>query len=46
VVIRSGLTALLSRAVYYRLAELAQAESDADDAALGVWSGGQFFALL
>lgn len=46
VVIRSGLTALLSRAVYYRLAELAQAESDADDAALGVWSCGQFFALL
>lgn len=38
------LEALLGRAVFYQLAELALAEC-ADDATPGLWSGGEFFAL-
>lgn len=40
--VRAGLDALVVRPVYYELAELALAEG-ADP--LGLWSGGQFFAL-
>ena len=40
--VRAGLDALVARAVYYELAEIALAEG-ADPA--GVWSGGAFFAL-
>ncbi len=39
--VRRGLDAKLNRAVYYQLAGLAVPR----DGALGVWSGGQFFAL-
>jgi len=42
--IRDGLEALLTRAVYYELAELAE-PSDDDPDCLGVWSGGVFFPL-
>lgn len=40
--VRGGLEALVARAVYYELAELALA---GDDAPPGLWSGGAFFAL-
>ncbi|MFT4814375.1 MAG: hypothetical protein ACI9WR_001688 [Paracoccaceae bacterium] len=47
--VRSGLTGLISRAVYYRLVELAiERETKANgktEIQLGVWSAGQFFAL-
>ena len=39
--VRRGLEARLSRPVYYQLAEMAVA----GDSAMGVWSGGTFFAL-
>jgi hypothetical protein len=42
ILVRHGLEAELSRAVYYELADLALAE---DRDAPGVWSGGTFFAL-
>lgn len=42
--VRSGLNALLSRPVYYRLVEAASAHPPEDDV-VGVWSKGQFFAL-
>ncbi|MEP4379899.1 MAG: DUF1285 domain-containing protein [Alphaproteobacteria bacterium] len=41
--VRDGLEALLTRAVYYQLADLAVA--DPDRGLFGVWSGGMFFAL-
>lgn len=40
--VRGGLEALVSRAIYYELAELALA---GDDDRPGVWSGGTFFPL-
>ncbi|MEZ5668842.1 MAG: DUF1285 domain-containing protein [Alphaproteobacteria bacterium] len=40
--VRDGLVARLSRPVFYRLAELAEAD---DDGTPGVWSDGAFFAL-
>lgn len=42
--VRGGMEALVARAVYYELAELALAQEPAPDP-LGVWSGGAFFAL-
>ena len=42
--IRDGLEALLTRSVYYDLAELAE-PADEDPDCLGVWSGGLFFPL-
>lgn len=42
VIVRDELPALLSRPVYYQLAELITNESDES----GVWSGGEFFALM
>lgn len=44
VLVRDGLEALLTRSVYYQLAELA--EEDPETGLLGVWSGGEFFALV
>jgi len=41
--VRDGLEALLTRPVYYQLAELA--EADGETGLLGVWSDGMFFAL-
>ena len=41
--VRDGLEALLTRSVYYQLAELAA--EDPDTGLLGVWSEGMFFAL-
>jgi hypothetical protein len=43
--VRDGLDALLARPVYYELAEIAQHEPPGPGGALGVWSGGCFFAL-
>lgn len=44
--VRSGLNALINRAVFYRLVDLAErGESPAGLPALGIWSGGQFFVL-
>jgi hypothetical protein len=47
--VRSGLTGLISRPVFYRLVELAiEREIETNGKAetqLGVWSAGQFFAL-
>ncbi|MBC2778442.1 DUF1285 domain-containing protein [Parasphingopyxis marina] len=40
--VRGGLDALVGRAVYYELADLALAE---DNSPLGLWSDGAFFAL-
>ncbi len=42
VVVRDGLEALISRAVYYRLAELTVA---GPEGSAGAWSNGAFFAL-
>lgn len=39
------LDALLTRAVFYQLADLALADSAETDSGIGVWSGGMFFAL-
>ena len=44
--VRSGLNALINRAVFYRLVDLAvpsDAETGRSD--MGIWSGGQFFTL-
>lgn len=44
--IRSGLNALINRAVFYRLVELAEAGESVDgEPVMGVWSGGEFFPL-
>lgn len=44
--VRSGLNALINRAVFYRLVDLAEpAETSAERPGLGIWSGGQFFVL-
>lgn len=44
VLVRDGLEALINRATYYRLAELAVPRGAETDE-LGVWSGGEFFPL-
>lgn len=44
VMVRDGLEALINRATYYRLAEMAVARGDGSPD-LGVWSGGEFFPL-
>ena len=43
--VRDGLDALLARPVYYELMELAQSQPPGPAGAVGVWSGGHFFAL-
>jgi len=44
--VRSGLNALINRAVFYRLVDLAvPSESETGQSAMGIWSGGQFFTL-
>lgn len=44
--VRSGLDALINRAVFYRLVDLAvPREAESGRSAMGIWSGGQFFAL-
>jgi uncharacterized protein len=43
--VRDGLEALIGRAVFYELAELAVTEDVSGAAMLGVWSRGHFFAL-
>jgi len=45
VLVRGRLEALLTRALYYDLVELAVPASVEDAEALGIWSGGAFFAL-
>ena len=44
VMVRDGLEALINRATYYRLAEMAVERGDGSPD-LGVWSGGEFFPL-
>lgn len=44
VMVRGGMEAKVSRAVYYELAEIA-VPADADAAILGVWSNGEFYPL-
>lgn len=44
--VRSGLNALINRAVFYRLVDLAQPrDAESGQLAMGIWSGGQFFSL-
>lgn len=44
--VRSGLRALINRAVFYRLVELAeQGRTESGESVLGIWSGGKFFPL-
>jgi len=44
--VRSGLDALINRAVFYRLVDLAEpSEAESGQSAMGIWSGGQFFSL-
>lgn len=45
VLVRNDLWALIARAVFYDLAELAEPAPDGDNALLGVWSAGRFFAI-
>ena len=45
VTVRGRLEALLSRALYYDLVELAVTETRDGAAVLGLWSGGAFFPL-
>ena len=49
ILVRDNLEALIGRAVFYELVDLAQQQDDgaegADGAVLGVWSAGAFFAL-
>lgn len=43
--VRDGLEALIARAVFYDLVELAEERATADGASFGVWSGGMFFVI-
>ena len=43
--VRARLEALISRPVYYQMADLAVIEASADGPNYGVWSAGEFFAL-
>ncbi len=44
--VRSGLNALINRAVFYRLVDLAQpAAGESGESAMGIWSGGVFFPM-
>lgn len=45
ILVRGRLEALISRAVYYDLVELAVPRNDADVGTLGVWSGGTWWEL-
>jgi hypothetical protein len=44
--VRGGLDAMINRAVYYDLANLAIDEAEASDGKVGLWSEGLFFALM
>jgi hypothetical protein len=44
--VRRGLDALINRAVFYRLVDLAvPSEAETGRSAMGIWSSGQFFTL-
>ena len=45
ILVRDGLHALISRAVFYELVELGVEEESPEGKFLGVWSGGVFFKL-
>ena len=45
VTVRDGLDALISRAVFYELVEIAEARDDGSADVLGVWSSGEFFEI-
>ncbi len=45
ILVRPGLEARLSRAVFYELADLGHEEEVAGETKFGVWSGGAFFEL-
>lgn len=43
--IRDGLDALIGRAVFYDLVEIAEPRDESSPGVLGVWSGGEFFEI-
>jgi uncharacterized protein len=45
VTVRDGLDALISRAVFYDLVEIAEVREDGPADMLGVWSSGEFFEI-
>jgi len=45
ILVRGRLEALLTRALYYDLVELAEPAPDRGEECLGIWSGGAFFPL-
>jgi uncharacterized protein len=45
VLVRDALEARIARSVFYALVELGYVEKIGDEAAFGVWSGGEFFRL-
>jgi len=45
IMIRDGLEALIARAVFYDLVEMAEERRVDDETVLGVWSAGAFFSL-
>ena len=45
ILVRDRLEALISRPVFYHMVDLALIENDTSSDELGVWSGGNFFAL-
>ena len=46
IIVRNGLDALINRAVFYRLIDLAVSEeAESGQSVMGIWSGGQFFVL-
>ena len=45
VLVRKGLRALISRAVFYELVEIGVEAESTEGKFLGVWSGGVFFKL-
>jgi len=45
IMVRDGLEALIARAVFYDLVELAEERRVGDETILGVWSAGAFFPL-
>lgn len=45
ILIRDGLEALITRAIYYDLSDIVEPNSDGGQERLGVWSAGTFFPL-
>ena len=45
ITVRQGLDALITRAVFYDLVEIAEPRGEGADETLGVWSGGTYFEI-